>query len=99
MRNADEWAELLIPADCCFSLVNTPEETLNDPQVQARGMLAINEDGTPFLRSPIRLNGDQPNVSAPPNAGEHTLDVLHEAGFTDAEIAVLREERVVRVYG
>jgi alpha-methylacyl-CoA racemase len=97
MRSADEWAERLIPADCCFSLVNTPEEALDDPHVQARGMLAVNEDGTPFLRSPIRLNGDQPNMSAPPNAGEHTLEVLREAGFTDAEIVVLREDGVVRV--
>ena len=56
MRTADEWTQKLIPADCCFSLVNTPEEALNDPHIQARGMLAVNEDGTPFLRNPIRLN-------------------------------------------
>jgi crotonobetainyl-CoA:carnitine CoA-transferase CaiB-like acyl-CoA transferase len=98
MRTADEWTEQLIPADCCFSLVNTPEESLTDPHVQARAMLGVNEDGTPFLRSPIRLNNDQSNLSAPPKAGEHTLEVLHEAGLTNAEIAVLREEHVIRVH-
>jgi crotonobetainyl-CoA:carnitine CoA-transferase CaiB-like acyl-CoA transferase len=97
-RTADEWAALLIPADCCFSLVNTPEQAFDDPHIQARGMLAVSDDGAPFLRSPIRLDGDQPNMSAPPQAGEHTLEVLREAGFMDDEITMLRKDGVVRTY-
>jgi crotonobetainyl-CoA:carnitine CoA-transferase CaiB-like acyl-CoA transferase len=99
MRTADEWAERLVPADCCFSLVNTPEEALSDPHIQARGMLGVNDDETPFLHSPVRLNADQPELSAPPHAGEHTMTILHEAGFTDDEIAVLCSDGVVRADG
>jgi crotonobetainyl-CoA:carnitine CoA-transferase CaiB-like acyl-CoA transferase len=98
-RTADEWLERLTPADCCFSLVHTPEELLDDPHIRARGMLSVSDDGTPALRSPIRLTTDQPDLSAPPHSGEHTLEVLHQAGFTEEEIAVLREDGVVRVHG
>jgi crotonobetainyl-CoA:carnitine CoA-transferase CaiB-like acyl-CoA transferase len=34
-------------------------------------------------------------VSAPPLRGEHTGEVLHEFGFTDAEIDRLRRDKVI----
>jgi crotonobetainyl-CoA:carnitine CoA-transferase CaiB-like acyl-CoA transferase len=99
LRTAAEWAALLIPADCCFSLVNVPEKLLDDPHIQAREMLAVGDDGSPFLRSPIRMGEHTPNMSAPPQMGEHTLAVLREAGFSDEEITTLREAGVVAGLG
>ena len=40
-------------------------------------------------RTPSRL------VAAPPERGQHTQEVLREFGFSDAEIAGLREHKVI----
>lgn len=98
-RTADAWADLLIPADCCFSLVNTPEDLLDNPQIRARGLLAVEADGTPILRSPIRLDAEQPDKSAPPDAGEHTPDILREAGLSDDEISDLYSSGIIHGRG
>ena len=84
-RSAAGWAALLEEADCCFTRVNTPDDALTDPHVQARGLLGVTAQGMPWMRSPIRL-GDAPEIKAPPGYGEHTRAVLREAGFADAEI-------------
>lgn len=99
LRPSDEWADLLIPADCCFSLVNTPEDLLDDPQIRARNLLALEADGTPVLRSPIRLDIEQLNKSAPPDAGEHTLEILREAGLSDDEISSLYNSGIIHGRG
>ena len=98
-KPSGEWADLLVPADCCFSLVNTPDDLLNDGHIQARGALALEADGTPVFRSPIRLNAGQPGRSAPPDAGEHTREVLREAGFGDGEIADLYSSGIIHGKG
>jgi crotonobetainyl-CoA:carnitine CoA-transferase CaiB-like acyl-CoA transferase len=99
LRTSAEWADILIPVDCCFSLVNTPEDLLDDPHIQARNLLALEADGTPVLRSPIRLDGATPEKSAPPDAGEHTLKVLREAGLSDDEISDLYNNGIIRGRG
>ena len=49
------------------------------------------------LGSPIKMSATPPDVRRrAPLLGEHTDDVLREAGFSDAEIAALREVRSSR---
>ena len=50
--------------------INTLEDTFNDPQVQARGML-IELDGVPGIRSPFRFSGAELALTRPaPKLGE-----------------------------
>jgi crotonobetainyl-CoA:carnitine CoA-transferase CaiB-like acyl-CoA transferase len=50
--------------------INTLEDTFNDPQVQARGML-IELDGVPGIRSPFRFSGAELELTRPaPKLGE-----------------------------
>src|SRR5262245_21276726 len=55
----------------------------------ARGRLRVVGQPVGLSRTPSRL------VAAPPACGEHTDEVLRECGFSDAEIAGLREAKVI----
>lgn len=98
-RSAGEWSALLANADCCFSVVNEPHEVANDPHVQARGSLGVAAECAAWLRSPLRLDNAESvfhNIESPvPGYGEHTRDVLREAGFKDGEIDALRMAKVI----
>jgi crotonobetainyl-CoA:carnitine CoA-transferase CaiB-like acyl-CoA transferase len=95
-KTADEWQALLGDADCCFALVNPPEAIADDPHIQARGMLGVGEDGAVWMRSPVRLDGEEFQIGRVPGYGEHTREILCEAGYSDTEIDELCAAGVVR---
>lgn len=96
-KTSAEWESLLADADCCFTRVNTPAEIGHDPHYQARGMLGKFDDGTTWMRSPIRISNSEPTiVNVVPKYGEHTRVVLSEMGFTDDEIQQLIDQHVVK---
>jgi len=69
--------------------LNTIAEAWADPQVQARGLLA-EVAGRKFVRTPIKLHGTPVAVTrGPAEVGEHTQEVLAEAGFSGEEIEAL----------
>jgi crotonobetainyl-CoA:carnitine CoA-transferase CaiB-like acyl-CoA transferase len=75
-RTRAEWDAFNAEHDCCVEPVLELEEALADDQVRARGMVV---DG--LLASPVRLAGTPAaGGSAPPGRGEHTHQVLAEAG-------------------
>ncbi len=96
-KTASEWAALLEPADCCFSLVLTPEQSLHNPHLQARGALEIDDQGSVHLRSPIHLDGIPPNIepTPPPAMGANTDSILQNIGCTEEEIIALRSAGVI----
>ena len=95
-KTAAEWAELLDAADCCFSTVTPPGHLLDDPQLKARGMLGISESSAPWMRSPIRLSDADIDLSDAPSHGEHSREVLLEAGYAPGEIDALIAAGVIR---
>ena len=97
-RTAAEWAARLDDADCCFSRVSSPAQLLDDPHIQARAMVGLDDSGLPWMRSPIRLSGgDGPiNRQPAPSHGEHTGEALRELGYSDREIAALIKDGVIR---
>ena len=74
--------------------VRTVAEAVADPQVAARQMFFGFDDpeldGFKVLGNPIKLS-DHTDVPTrrPPKLGEHTREVLREAGYADADIDAL----------
>lgn len=92
-RTAAEWEQLLQSHGIPASVVRPLAEAVDDPHTGDRGMLKRFDDflGTDRpLTVPVsafRFAHDGPHVDAPPpRPGEHSREILHELGYTEAEV-------------
>lgn len=93
----DEWCERLAGVDCCVTPVLSFAEALADPHHAARGVIVQRPDGSRQYAPPFALAPGAFVVTRDaPRQGEHTRDVLREAGYADTAIDALFEARVVR---
>ncbi|HEX9891604.1 MAG TPA: CaiB/BaiF CoA-transferase family protein [Actinomycetota bacterium] len=90
-RPRDEWLARLEGLETCVGPVNDLPEALDDPQLRHRGMVASVEGRPVGAASPIRVSGWEPQARPAPRLGEHTEQVLAEAGLAPEEVAGLRE--------
>ena len=95
---ARQFEDLAIP----FAAITRPEQLFDDPHLLESGGLAQLEleDGSstamPLL--PISLDGNRLQPRRPiPKIGEHTHDVMHALGYTDAQIADLAAHGVLKL--
>ncbi len=92
----DDLTERFDRHDVWWAPVNTPAEVLTDPQAIAIGAFVDVPEGqgAPAHRAvatPITFHGrGVPPVGAVPGLGEHTDEVLHAAGFDDADLERFR---------
>ena len=100
-RGCAEWTAILNDAGVPAGPVNTVPAALDQPQVAAREMVVeVDHPVAGRLRqlgSPIKLSGQPASVRRPPPVlGEHSDEILAEAGYGPAEISALREAGVIR---
>ena len=87
----EEVGARLTAADMVWGPLNYPRDTVNDPLAEAAGCFVdiIDADGVAYRQpaSPARVPGfdDTPKRPAP-KLGQHTREVLAEAGYGDADI-------------
>jgi alpha-methylacyl-CoA racemase len=91
------WAERLAHVDCCVTPIATLDEALVDPQFAAREMVVTDADGARAYAPPFKLSDHAFAIARKaPAQGEHSAEVLREAGFDDAAVASLVAARVLR---
>jgi crotonobetainyl-CoA:carnitine CoA-transferase CaiB-like acyl-CoA transferase len=83
-----------------FAPITRPQELFDDPHLQGTGGLAplVLPDGretrVPLL--PLTLAGARPGVRLdPPRLGQHTRELLREAGYADAELDALARRGII----
>ena len=100
-RGCAAWTNLLNTAGVPAGPVNTVPAALEQPQVTAREMVVEIEhpvaETLKMLGSPLKLSAQPTSIRRPPPVlGEHTDEILAEAGYTAAQVTELREAGVVR---
>jgi crotonobetainyl-CoA:carnitine CoA-transferase CaiB-like acyl-CoA transferase len=102
-RPAAAWAALLNKAGVPAGEVLSIPEVLDHPQVRERrlvkrfaGAPGIEDREVAVVRSGFRLDsGDPEAVSPPPALGADTDAILAELGYSDGDIAKLREDKSI----
>ena len=101
-RTREQWRAFAAEHDCCLEPVMDLDEVLHGELVAAREMVA--ELDQPGAERPVRLLGvpvklsrtpGDPGRAPGPGLGQHTREVLAEAGYSSAEIDVLLESGAV----
>ncbi|AWI78566.1 carnitine dehydratase [Parazoarcus communis] len=94
-RSQHDWSTLFDQIDCCVTPVLRLEESLSNPQVQARGMV-VEVGGVRQFGPPVKLSGHVPPAPSPaPGAGADTDALLSGLGLDSEEIRRLRDAGVI----
>ena len=94
-KTRDEWCELMEGTDVCFAPVLSIPAAIEHPHNKARGTF-VEVAGIPQPGPAPRFSRTAPEVKSPPaHAGQHTDEILAEAGYDADAIAKLREAGAV----
>jgi crotonobetainyl-CoA:carnitine CoA-transferase CaiB-like acyl-CoA transferase len=99
-KTTTEWLEILEKHDVACSQINSVEQMLADPQINALNLFRTlsNPKFGEFKVQvpPWHMSKTEPEIKLPPPVhGEHTSEILSEFGYSTTEIAKLKYQGVV----
>ena len=102
-NTTERWMEILEGVGVPTGPINDLDQVYNDPHVQARQMeIDLDDLELGALRNigiPVKLSRTPGSIRRRgPALGEHTREVLEEAGFTSADVDRLAEAGVVKLH-
>ncbi|MFD0829510.1 CaiB/BaiF CoA transferase family protein [Neobacillus sp. M.A.Huq-85] len=100
LKPSDIWMELFSKNNIPCGPIQTMDQVFNHPQVIERDMIVqVNhpEAGSvKLVGSPIKLSRTVTKVERhPPMPGEHTIEILQEAGYTPEEISQFIQKKII----
>ena len=82
--------------DTCATPVLTVEEALSSGWAKESEMLRFSSDGEEVLNGPIKtIPAGRRHFTGAPSLGEHTDFILKRAGYTRAQVNLLRRDGAV----
>ncbi|MDQ1520261.1 MAG: alpha-methylacyl-CoA racemase, partial [Actinomycetota bacterium] len=95
-KTRDEWVDVFEGSDACFAPVLTMSEATSNEHIKARNTI-VQRDGVDQPAPAPRFSRTEPEITtSAPWPGQHTDDALGDWGFSDDEIAKLRETSAIR---
>ena len=99
-KTSAEWVDILNAAGVPCGPIYSMDQVFADPQVKHLGVAAPVQHPTlgtlHIINQPVKLSRTPAAlVAATPERGEHTDEVLREAGYTDAQVADFKTKKVV----
>jgi crotonobetainyl-CoA:carnitine CoA-transferase CaiB-like acyl-CoA transferase len=99
-KKSAEWVEILNAAGVPCGPIYSMDQVFADPQVQHLQAAAEVEHPTlgrlRLINQPVKLSRTPASLAAAsPERGEHTEEVLREAGYSDSEISEFKSGKVV----
>lgn len=99
-KTSAEWLSLLASASVPCGPINDMQQTFDEPQVKALGIVEDVKHPTlgtiPIARGPLWIGGKPTSVRrVAPMLGEHTNEILAECGYTEEAIGSLRASGLI----
>ncbi len=99
-KTTDEWLSLLKEQDMPASRINTMEEGLEDPGVEATGMIKTMAHAKAgqikIMDKPWQMSESSGGLRYPPPAhGEHSTEILKEFGYSPEEIQRFKDKEAI----
>lgn len=100
LKTTDDWISSLRQAGVPVAPIHTLDQALSDKHVLARGIVSSTIHPTvgevKHISQPVTFNHQaRQSQRPPPVLGQHTQEVLREAGFSDEEMTRLAAEKII----
>ena len=103
-RTTEEWERLFTEADIPWMRMNSIDDLIDDPHLALTGFFQqVEHPSEGAIRTPgvpTRWSNAQPLLRHPaPRLGQHSAELLREAGYSATEIAQMTRDGVTRLDG
>jgi len=100
-KTTAEWLEIFAPTNVPHMVMNRLDEVKDDPHLAASGFWQIHEHPTEgklrMASPPINFSKTPASIRAlAPRLGEHSAEILHSLGYSDAEIQNMMDAKITK---